>query len=189
MLAGQLDAPWSVHDGLVLYDRKAYIHPSSPLLLAIVEAAHTTGHEGVQKTRMRLKADFHIPRMKQVVQDFIRSCQVCQQYKVEQLQPAGLLQPLEVPFHAWEHISMDFIEGLPHVNRKSVILTIVNRFSKYAHFVPLAHPYTAGSVARVFFDEVVQLHGFPCSISTTTTPSSPTTSGGSSSTSPASSST
>lgn len=113
---------------------------------------------------MRLKADFHIPRMKQVVQDFIRSCQVCQQYKVEQLQPAGLLQPLEVPSRVWEDISMDFIEGLPRVNRKSVIFTIVDRFSKYAHFVPLAHPYTAGSVAWVFFDEVVRLHGFPCSI-------------------------
>ena len=59
---------------------------------------------------------------------------------------------------------MDFIEGLPRFNRKSVILTIVDRFSKYAHFVPLAHPYTSDSVAWVFFDEVVRLHGFPCSI-------------------------
>lgn len=63
----------------------------------------------------------------------------------------------------WQDISMDFIEGLPRVNEKSIILTVVNRFSKYAHFVPLSHPYIAESVARVFFDEVVRLHGFPCS--------------------------
>jgi len=43
---------------------------------------------------------------------------------------------------------MDFIEGLPKVDGKSVILTIINRFSRYAHFIALGHPYTATSVAR-----------------------------------------
>jgi len=59
---------------------------------------------------------------------------------------------------------MDFIEGLPKVGGKSVILTVVNRFSKYAHFIALGHPYTAVSVARAFFDGIVRLHGFPTSI-------------------------
>jgi hypothetical protein len=47
---------------------------------------------------------------------------------------------------------------------KSVILTVVDRFSKDAHFIPLGHPYTATSMARAFFDTIVQLHGFPSSI-------------------------
>ena len=59
---------------------------------------------------------------------------------------------------------MDFIEGLPKVHGKSVILTIVDRFSKYSHFIALSHPYTATSVARAFFEGVVRLHGFPQSI-------------------------
>jgi transposase InsO family protein len=59
---------------------------------------------------------------------------------------------------------MDFVEGLPRVHGKSVILTVVDRFSKYAHFIALGHPYTATSVARAFFDGVVRLHGFPASI-------------------------
>jgi hypothetical protein len=45
-----------------------------------------------------------------------------------------------------------------------VILTVVDRFSKYAHFIPLGHPYTAASVARAFFDDIVRLHRFPSSI-------------------------
>jgi hypothetical protein len=56
-------------------------------------------------------------------------------------------------------VSMDFMEGLPRVNGKSIVLTVVDRFSKYAHFVPLGHPYTSTSVAKVFFEAIVRLHG------------------------------
>lgn len=59
---------------------------------------------------------------------------------------------------------MDFIEAFPKMGEKLVVLTIVYRFSMYAHFIPLGHPYSAALVARVFFDGIVGLHGFPCSI-------------------------
>jgi hypothetical protein len=59
---------------------------------------------------------------------------------------------------------MDFIEGLPKVGGKLVILTVVDRFSKYAHFIALGHPYRATTIARAFFDGIVRLHGFPTSI-------------------------
>jgi hypothetical protein len=58
---------------------------------------------------------------------------------------------------------MDFVEGFPNVNGKSVILAVVDHFSKYAHFIHLGHPYTATTVAKAFFDEIVRLHGIPCS--------------------------
>ena len=48
-----------------------------------------------------------------------------------------------MPSQVWVDISMDFIKGLPQVAGKSVILTVVDRFSKYTHFIPLGHPYTA----------------------------------------------
>lgn len=83
---------------------------------------------------------------------------------MESLQPVGLLQPLDVPSQVWSDISMDFIEGLSKVNGKSVILTVVDRFSKYTHFIALGHPYTTAFVARTFFDGIVRLHGFPSSI-------------------------
>ena len=118
----------------------------------------------MQKTLHRLRADFYIPGDRALVRDWVRSCQTCQRNKTETLRPVGLLQPLEVPSQVWADISMDFIEGLPKVGGKSVILTVVDRFSKYAHFIALGHPYTAASVARAFFDGIVRLHGFPASI-------------------------
>jgi hypothetical protein len=67
---------------------------------------------------------------------------------------------------------MDFVEGLPRVNDKSMILTVVDQFSKLAHFILLAHLYTAMTVARAFFDSIVRLHGIPSSIVTRFSPAS-----------------
>jgi hypothetical protein len=98
------------------------------------------------------------------VQDWVRSCSTCHRNKTEARRPAGLLQPLDIPTQVWANISIDFIEGLPKVGGKSVILTVIDQFSKYAHFIPLGHPYTAASVARAFFDGIAHLDGFPTSI-------------------------
>jgi hypothetical protein len=59
---------------------------------------------------------------------------------------------------------MDFIEGLPISNGFSVIWVIVDRFTKYGHFIPIKHPYSAASIAQKFLDNIVKLHGIPKSI-------------------------
>jgi hypothetical protein len=59
---------------------------------------------------------------------------------------------------------VDFIEGLPKSEGFSVILVVVDRFTKFAHFIPLKHPYTAQTGAKAVFEQVVRLHGLPCSI-------------------------
>jgi IS30 family transposase len=50
------------------------------------------------------------------------------------------------------------------VGVKSVVLTIVDHLSKYAHFITLGHPYMAMSVAKAFFEHVVRLHNILASI-------------------------
>jgi transposase InsO family protein len=103
--------------------------------------------------------DFHFPNMKQLMQDMVQVCSTCQRYKSEHLHPAGLLVPLPIPQGVWTNIALDFVEALPRVRGKSVILTVVDQFSKYCHFIPLAHPYSVESVAQAFFTDIVRLHG------------------------------
>jgi hypothetical protein len=76
----------------------------------------------------------------------------------------GKLKSLSVPSEAWETISMNFIEGLPKPATTNCILVIIDTFTKYNHFLPLSHPYTASSVALVFFNMVYRLHGLPAGI-------------------------
>ncbi|WVZ83528.1 hypothetical protein U9M48_030666 [Paspalum notatum var. saurae] len=155
---------WSLIDGLLIKDSKVFVPPTSSLVGPIIADAHNTGHEGIQKTLHRVRATFHIPGDRRLVRDHVGACRVCQQNKSEQMRPAGLLQPLQTPSAVWSDIAMDFVKGLPRMNGKTVILTVVDRFSKFAHFIPLAHPYTATTVARAFFAEIVRLHGIPDSI-------------------------
>jgi hypothetical protein len=70
--------------------------------------------------------------MKQLVQDLVCTCVICQRYKSKHLHLAGLLLPLPVPQGIWTDIALDFVEALPHVRGKSVILTVVDRFISIA---------------------------------------------------------
>jgi hypothetical protein len=123
------------------------------------------GLEGTQKTLSRLRADFHISRDRATVQDFVRACLTCQRNKTEHLQPANLLQSLPVPLAVWADIAMDFVEGLPRVHGKTVIVTVPTSSR--------SHPYTATSVVAAFFAEIVRLHGFRSPSSATEIQSSP----------------
>ncbi|XP_050878548.1 uncharacterized protein LOC127082359 [Lathyrus oleraceus] len=59
---------------------------------------------------------------------------------------------------------MDFITGLPPSNSYTVILVVVDRLSKYSHFIPLKADYNSHKVAEVFLHTIVKLHGFPKTI-------------------------
>lgn len=59
---------------------------------------------------------------------------------------------------------MDFIEGLPKSEGFSVTLVVVDRLTKYAHFIPMKHPYTAYSIVCLFLENVVKLYGLPSTI-------------------------
>ena len=102
--------------------------------------------------------------MKANLKTHIRECGVCQQMKHETYHLASLLQPLPIPDKPWSVVSMDFVDGLPKSQRMDVIMVVVNRLTKYMHFIGLSHPYFATKVAHLFAQNVLKLHGMPTSL-------------------------
>lgn len=83
------------------------------------------------------------PNMQKDIAKWVLECDLCQRTKVENVYSPGLLQPLPIPDMPWQDIAMDFIEGLPLSDHKGAILVVVDRLTKYGHFLALRHPYTA----------------------------------------------
>ena len=133
-------------------------------LLQLFHDSAVGGHSGVRVTKKRLSSIVYWKGLTKDVRNYIRSCVICQRNKPDLSAPAGLLQPLPIPQAIWEDISMDFIEGLPKSRSKDAILVLVDRLSKYAHFLPLAHPFSAATVAQAYFEHIFKLHGLPKTI-------------------------
>lgn len=155
---------FTLSNGLLRYKEKLFIGSNGTLRQQLLDSFHNSdlgGHSGERATYQRVKLHFHWPKMKQQVIELVKSCLVCQKNKSEHVPYPGLLQPLPIPEQAWTHISMDFVEGLPKSQNKDVILVVVDRLTKYAHFISMTHPYTAQDVAQIFMDQVFKLHGLP----------------------------
>ena len=122
------------------------------------------GHFGITKTLQALEALYYWPRLRRDVRRMIGRCSTCTIGKLTK-QNTGQYLPLPIPDSPWQEVSIDFILGLPQTRHQlDAILVVVDRFSKMAHFIACSKTMDATHTARLFFNEVVHLHGVPQSI-------------------------
>ena len=77
--------------------------------------------------------------------------------KIEHQKPGGLLKPLPIPEWKWEHITMDFVVGLPRYSRgKDAIWVIVDRLTKSAHFLPMRVSDKVEQLCELYVYEIVR---------------------------------
>lgn len=110
-----------------------------PMREKFMRLAHdSSGHMGLAKTVHALKQRMWWPALRSSMASYCKQCPTCARFKVPPVKPGGLLHPLPIPSHPWEDISRDLVTDLPVAKRKhSIILTVVDRFSKMAHFIHL----------------------------------------------------
>lgn len=138
--------------------------PESSLRQLLITKAHNASHSGPYNTYLSLTADYYWPYMFRHIKKHIQKCNNCQRNKPEQRKTQGLLQPLEIPENRWSSVSMDFITGLPVSQHYDMILVVVDRLTKRAHFIPTKKSLTGHQLAQTFSREILRLHGFPTEI-------------------------
>ncbi|GKC47039.1 ty3-gypsy retrotransposon protein [Tanacetum coccineum] len=154
MDCGELSSDFRRENGLLIFHDRYYLGAESKLKTPLLHEFHNTssaGHGGSKKMLVGLSALFYWKGMRKSVEDFIKHCLICQQTKYSTKAVGGLLQPLPTPSAVWEDVSMDFITGLSSSKGLMVILVVVDRFSKYAHFGALSN-FNAHMVVELFMD-------------------------------------
>lgn len=167
-LSSQQQVPqFALQDGLLRKKGRILVGNDINLRAQLIQWHHCapeSGHTGRDATLKRIKQLFYWRGMSKAVAKFVKDCKICQAAKYDTSANPGLLQPLPIPDEVWVDVSMDFITRLPNSQGKEVILVVVDRLSKYAHFIPLAHPFIAEVVAQSYLDNIFKLHGWPRSI-------------------------
>ena len=146
---------------------KLVVGHNTTLQQQLISMYHDTpvgGHSGATVTTARIAGLLYWKKQQKQVRQYVRECPTCQRCKTENIAIPGLLQPLSVPAAPFTDISMDFITSLPKSEGKDVIFVVVDRFSKYAYFMALSHPYSATTVAKTFMESVYKLYGMPATI-------------------------
>jgi hypothetical protein len=157
--------PWEFtidENDLVCFRGRLCVPQKSEVKMDILREAHKTPytvHPSETKMYRDLKQNFWWKRMKVSVSKYVVACEVCQRMKAEHKRPAGLLKPLEIPEWKWEHITMDFVVGLPRsLQGRDAIWVVVDRLTKSAHFIPMKTTNSASELVPLYMKEVIRLH-------------------------------
>ncbi|QRV96423.1 Retrotransposable element Tf2 protein [Ceratobasidium sp. AG-Ba] len=153
---------YEIKEGILEYDGKVYIPDDRDLRLEILQRFHDSpiaGHQGHARTLELISREYYWPGMKAQVNRYVDTCEICQRSKGHK-QPSPH-KPLPIPERPWEDIAYDFIVKLPKSNGYDSILTVIDRFSRQAHFIPCLESTNAEELAEIFIREVWKLHGTP----------------------------
>ena len=106
-------------------------------VLVWAHSSRLTCHPGITCTLDFIRRRFWWSTMDADVCSFIAACATCARNKTSTRPRSGLLRPLPIPSRPWSHIALDFVTGLPPSEGNTTILTVIDCFSKAAHFIAL----------------------------------------------------
>ena len=137
------------------------------LLVSELHSVPYSAHPGVQRTIGKVRRYLWWKGMAGDIREFVESCPTCQLEKTDHTMKKGNLQSLAIPEAKWQEVSIDFVTDLPAASDgEDSIMTIVDRATKMVHLIPCKKTTTAGEAARLYWQQVVRLHGVPWAIHT-----------------------
>lgn len=124
------------------------------------------GHQGVNRTFIRLNSNYYWTGMRKQIKEYIRKCPTCQKNKASN---RLLKEPMVITTtanRAFEKIFLDIVGPLPRLhNGNAFILTLQDDLTKFAWATPMEN-HEVSTVAHHFVTQFVCLHGIPQSLVT-----------------------
>nr|GEU47604.1 putative reverse transcriptase domain-containing protein [Tanacetum cinerariifolium] len=128
----------------------------------LMNEAHATRcsvHPGSDKMYYDLRVLYWWPGMKKDIAMYVSKCLTCSKVKEEHQKPSGLLQQPEILECKWENITIDFITKLPRTRSgHDLIRVIVDRLTKYAHFLAVREDFKIQKLVILYISEIVTRH-------------------------------
>ncbi|GBG77379.1 hypothetical protein CBR_g23710 [Chara braunii] len=133
--------------------------------LLMSECHDARGHFGFLKSYAALSQRFFWKEMRSDMLRYVDTCELCQRNKVQRKPPLGLLKPLPIPDGPAQSVSIDFTDlGNTTPRGMRQVMVCVDRFYKYAGFIPLPEVARVPAVRAAFSERWVMYHGPPTSI-------------------------
>ena len=157
---------YRIEDGiLVLGESCVYIPEEDHLRTILLSEAHDTifgGHFGIEKTLEKLKRYWFWPAMNKDVEEYIKTCTVCQKTKTSTQKPPGLLQPI-VSEYPWQIVTMDFVGGFApgRLTGNNTCLVMVDKFSKYIILESVPETVDSEQTADILVRRLISQFGIP----------------------------
>jgi hypothetical protein len=135
---GNIDKSFIIKEGLLCWKNRIYI-PGGLRKRRIMseQDLKVAGHFRRERTLKLVTRNFYWTNMECDIRKYCNECDNCQRTKTPRHAKHGLLHPLEIACKPWTHISSDFITDLPESEGATIILVVVDRFTKMAHFIPI----------------------------------------------------
>jgi hypothetical protein len=123
--------------------------------------ARSAGHFGEEKTLFNISKSYYWPHLSKDVKRYVASCTMCQENKSSNKQTPGLLIPNEIPPARWHTVTMDFAGPFVPTEGFDMVMIVVDKLSKRAHFEATRNVDDAPAILRLFMNRIVRYHGMP----------------------------
>jgi len=138
LLGGNIDKSFAMKDELLCWKNRIYVPQG--LRQRIIKSEHDSkiaGLFGGERTLQLVTRNSYCTNMERNIRKYCNKCNTCQRTVAPRHTKQGLLHPLELACKPWTHISTNFITDQPESEGATIILVVVDRFTKMAHIVPL----------------------------------------------------
>ncbi|GBG74913.1 hypothetical protein CBR_g19427 [Chara braunii] len=123
--------------------------------LLMSEYHDARGHFGFVKSYAALSQRFFWKEMRSEMLRYVETCELCQRNKVQRRRP--LLKPLPIPDGLAESVSIHFTDlGKTTPRGMRQVMVCVDRFSKYAEFIPLPEVARVPAVRAAFSERMTK---------------------------------